>query len=305
MWGVQLVSEANVEFVDPQDINKSSRRRPRSSKKGWRDRYSRKGRQTKRRAQSRGTHQRKKVGNVGKGLKTAFTPGSTACLILCLLILVLIGWLVFQGAHIYASLGRRVGESALIDWGRLGAGAVESWSIPFVSWLLSRVLWVASDILHSLQITVYGLGFILIFLLLQTGEIAPTAIRNSPALSRSIISSLRSFKKIKTQQGDSRFIAGMVDDYNTYYEKFMFNLRVAQFICFLVDGAICISSAPFIKGGWGQWESVRFSYNVWADTDWTNVMRASIAVFFLWLACWCFFQVRRGVRIFSGKVNND
>ena len=268
------------------------------NKKRLRDRYRRSGRKGKT------TRANSKLGDVGAGIKQAFTPGSTACLILCLLILVLIGWLLFQGAHIYASLGRQIGQSTLIDWQRLGAGVVEQWPIPVLSWLLSRVLWVASDILHALQITVYGLGFILIFLLLQTGEIAPSAIKNSPALSKSIIRSLRSFKKIKTQSGDSRLIAGMVDDYNAYYEKFMFNLRVAQYLCFLIDAAICVSFAPFIKGGWGQWEYVKFSYNVWADTDWTNVMRASIAVFFLWLACWCFFQVRKGVRIFSGRVNH-
>lgn len=288
---------AQASSVSKEEIDQISEKKH-PPKKRLRDRYSRRGKKGK------DSKSDSKIGDVGVGLKKAFTPGSTVCLILCLLILVLIGWLLFQGAHIYASLGRQLGQSQLIDWKRLGAGVVEQWPIPIISWLLSRLLWIASDILHALQITVYGLGFILIFLLLQTGEIAPSAIKNSPALSKSIINSLRSFKKIKTQSGDSRLIAGMVDDYNAYYEKFMFNLRIAQYICFLIDACICISFAPFIKGGWSQWEYVRFSYNVWADTDWTNVMRASIAVFFLWLACWCFFQVRKGVRIFSGKVNH-
>ncbi|WP_152532038.1 hypothetical protein [Leptolyngbya sp. Heron Island J] len=228
-------------------------------------------------------------------LGAIFTPGSTVCIILCFLLIVLIGWLLFQGAHIYAELGRKVGESQVIDWKRMGAGIVEDWKYgSFLRDLLAFFLDIAASVLHALVITTYGFGFIIIFLLLQSGEIAPTVIKHSPRLRKSIISSFRKFKKINPQQGDSSLVTSMIEDYNRYYESFIFGLRVVQFACFCIDGGVVLYAAPPLKGGWSVWAT---------GIDWTNVMRGSITLFFLWLAVWCFCLVRKGVRLFKGDVN--
>lgn len=227
-------------------------------------------------------------------LGAIFTPGSTACIVLCLLLLCLIGWLLFQGAHIYAELGRKVGESQVIDWQRMGAGVVESWRYgSFLRGILAFFLDTLANVLHALVITTYGLGFLIIFLLLQAGEVAPTVIKHSPRLRKSIIESFRKFQKIRPQAGDSMLVKSMIDDYNRYYESFIFGLRVVQFVCFCIDGGIVLYAAPPLKGGWSVWST---------GFDWTNIMRGSITLFFLWLAVWCFCLVRKGVRLFKGDV---
>ena len=228
-------------------------------------------------------------------LGAIFTPGSTACIVLCFLLFVLIGWLLFQGAHIYAELGRKVGESQVIDWRRMGAGVVETWKYgSFLRDLLALFLDAVANVLHALVITTYGLGFIIIFLLLQAGEVAPTVIKHSPRLRKSIINSFRKFQKISPQQGDSILVKSMIEDYNRYYESFIFGLKVVQFVCFCIDGAVVLYAAPPLKGGWSVWAT---------GFDWTNIMRGSITLFFLWLAVWCFCLVRKGVRLFKGDVN--
>lgn len=220
------------------------------------------------------------------------------CFLGCFFLVCLLGALAFQAMHIYADLGRSIGNQNLLPIAQLGAESVKSW--PLVGWLLSLSLRGIAALLQSLQITLFGLIFIMLFILLQTAEVGPTIVRSSPTVMANMIATFEKFTKLRVGDSDDDAIKRLKKDHNEYYSSFLSSLDWARSIAYLIDFLVCVVAAPIIKGGYSNWSNISLTFG-WGDLDYTNLLRICITMFFFQWVVWVFIQFLKGFRLFSRR----
>jgi hypothetical protein len=218
------------------------------------------------------------------------------CFIGVLFLFVFLVFLAFQSMHIYADLGRMIGSGQALNIGNLGSEAAKD--IPLVGWLISFLLWMLAGALKSLQVTFFGLVFIMLFICLQTAEVAPTIVRSSPTVMENMIATFQKYKQLEISDTDDKAIAGLKKSHNEYYSSFLSGLDWARNIAYAIDFTVCVIAAPIIIGGYSNWSNVSLAFG-WDDLDYTNLLRICITMFFFQWVVWVIVQVLKGLRLFS------
>lgn len=232
-----------------------------------------------------------KVGNSGFDRILSFL-----CFLGILFLLMFLVFLAFQSMHIYADLGRMIGSGQALNIGNLGSVAAKG--IPLIGWLVSFILWALASALKSLQVTFFGLVFIMLFICLQTAEVAPTIVRSSPTVMENMIATFQKFRQLEISDNDDKAIAKLKKSHNEYYSSFLSGLDWARNIAYAIDFTVCVIAAPIIVGGYSNWSMVALAFG-WSDLDYTNLLRICITMFFFQWVVWIYIQVLKGLRLFS------
>jgi hypothetical protein len=230
-------------------------------------------------------------------LKTWGNVWALTAWIVCFAITVLLLFLFYQSAHIYASLGARLApEFSVIDWHDLGADKVRE--LLIIGPLLAAILRFLAAMLDSLELTVFGLIGVMAFGVIQTAEVMPRVIRSSPRAMKAMIASFAKFKKIQPRGDEGAVVSKLYEQHNNYYEDFLTGLDWARFVAYCIDLIVCLIGAPIIVGGYGAWNTVKFTFG-FGDVDWANIGRIFITLFFFEFTVWVLIQASKAVFFYS------
>ncbi|NER80464.1 MAG: hypothetical protein F6K42_12980 [Leptolyngbya sp. SIO1D8] len=201
-------------------------------------------------------------------------------------------YLFFQSAHIYASLGQSlVPDQSPVAWGSLGAQTLAQWGIG--GWLLSLPLSFLAHLVHGLRLTTMGVVGVLAFAVIQTAECMPRIIRSSPRAMKSMIKAFEKFKKLEPQKGSSRTLSKLYEAHNDYYENFLTGLDTARLVAYTIDLVCCLIGAPIIIGGYQDFSIIT------AEIDWANVGRIVITLGLFEFVVWVLVQCSKAAYFYS------
>ncbi len=216
-----------------------------------------------------------------------------------LLLLGGMGFMLFQAMEIYASLGRGIGGS--ITWS-LGADWVSG--IWLIGPLLALPLRLATSVLNWADLGFLALFFVIVGLILQALEIAPTLLYNSPALLEHVTTKYETIRKLTINRGDSASIKKLKTAHNDYYDNFLDSLEFWRNVAYVIDMCICFFSAPIIKGGYGVYQSIALVIGM-NHIDWWNVFRIACTLFLVQVTLWVWLQLRKGAELMVMDTDGD
>lgn len=212
-------------------------------------------------------------------------------------------FMAYQSAHIYSDLFSSVGENhPIIDWGDLGAERAES--VIIIGPLFAKLLRFLAEMLTNLELTGFGLVGIGVYFIVQTLEVLPMILRSIPEVMDSLITQLSKFQKKTLTGKESQALTNLIEEYNNYYESWLDGLTYAMYVAFVVDTIVCLWKAPIIKGGYGAWNVIKFTFG-FGDIDYLNVVRILITVGFFSIIIWLLIQAAKGGYLFSGLNISD
>ena len=201
-------------------------------------------------------------------------------------------YLFFQSAHIYASLGQSlVPDQQPMNWGSLGAETLSQWGVG--GWLLSLPLSFLAHLIYGLRLTTMGIVGVLAFAVLQTAECMPRIVRSSPRAMKSMINAFEKFKKLTPKKGSSQTLTKLYDTHNNYYESFLTGLETARLGAYAIDLVCCLIAAPVIIGGYQDFSIIT------AEIDWANVGRIAITLGLFEFVVWVLIQVFKVIYFYS------
>lgn len=210
--------------------------------------------------------------------------------------LIVLGMLFFQSAHIYASAGRAIApESGLINLHNLGAEIFSG--APIIGWFVGLGLRGLAGVVRSLELTAFGLLGVMIYAIIQSGEVMPVIFRSSPETLQKLITTLQKFKKVEVSGNESATVRELASIHNNYYESLIDALGWWRCICYAVDFVVCLWFAPWIVGGWDSFDRMAG----WDNADWGNIVRGLISIVFFEVAVRLWIMARKGVYLFGGN----
>ena len=210
--------------------------------------------------------------------------------------LIVLGLLFFQSAHIYASAGRAIApESGLINLHNLGAEIFKG--APLIGWAISLSLRGLAGVVRGLELTAFGLLGVMIYAIIQSGEVMPVIFKSSPETLQRLIKTLQKFKKVEVSNNESATVRELASIHNNYYESLIDALGWWRCICYAVDFMVCLWFAPWIVGGWSNFDQMAG----WDNANWPNIIRGLISVVFFEVAVRLWIMARKGVYLFGKK----
>ena len=210
--------------------------------------------------------------------------------------LIVLGLLFFQSAHIYATAGRAIApESGLINLHNLGAEIFKG--APLIGWAISLSLRGLAGVVRSLELTAFGLLGVMVYAIIQSGEVAPVIFKSSPETLKNLIGTLQKFKKVEVSGNESATVRELASIHNNYYESLIDALGWWRCICYLIDFLVCAWFAPWIVGGWNKFDPMLG----WGNADWANIVRGLISIVFFEVAVRLWIMARKGVYLFGKK----
>ncbi|NEZ64152.1 hypothetical protein D0962_15365 [Leptolyngbyaceae cyanobacterium CCMR0082] len=213
-----------------------------------------------------------------------------------LVALIVLGMLFFQSAHIYASAGRAIApESGLINLHNLGAEIFKGF--PILGWLVGLSLRGLAGVVRGLELTAFGLLGVMIYVIIQSGEVMPVILKASPETLQRLIKTLQKFKKVEVSNNESATVRELASIHNNYYESLIDALGWWRCICYAVDFVVCLWFAPWIVGGWSNFDQMAG----WENANWPNIIRGLISVVFFEVAVRLWIIARKGVYLFGKK----
>ena len=186
-------------------------------------------------------------------------------------------------------------------------------------WLLGPVIaaplfWI-EELLNGFETTSMGLLGLIIYIILQTTELTPTVVWESPHLMFFLIRKFDSHKKIKHLEGDSEGLRRLKTRHNEYYDNFLHTLEDLRLICYIIDASICFFLVKFVNtyqlDEQGNRVLVRFleaagnlTFGL-ADLDPTATIRVLSSLFLLWFALKLTMRLQRGFQLFANREESD
>ena len=210
--------------------------------------------------------------------------------------LIVLGLLFFQSAHIYATAGRAIApESGLLNLHNLGAEIFSG--APIIGWFVGLSLRGLAGVVRSLELTMFGLLGVMIYAIIQSGEVAPVIFKSSPETLKNLIGTLQKFKKVQVSGNESATVRELASIHNNYYESLIDALGWWRCICYAIDFVVCLWFAPWIVGGWNNFDRMAG----WDNADWANIVRGLISIVFFEVAVRLWIMARKGVYLFGNK----
>lgn len=204
-------------------------------------------------------------------------------------------WLIWQSVAVYVDLGMAIsGEGLKSVPGWLSWFVTNTWFIgAFVGWLIAG---------GAAAISVAGM--LLLYALLQVGEVAPLLLENSPATLRRLIGSILSQQRLAIKSTDPKTVQLLKEKHNRIPTAWVDSIYTAKWICYGVDFFICLLACPPIRGGWARLHLVLAAPTFW-DVDWVNVAKIAITLFAVEVGFFVYLWIKRGRVILSTPVETD
>lgn len=274
-----------------------------------RDRVFKTGEQSKSRHRSRASNS---YPDPDKPQLQYFTLMNAFYALLMLVVFYLVGQMYFFTAGVYvetfAALAQDQGDTILIN---LGSQFAEK--IPVVGLLFSTVLGFLESIINSFETNSLGLVGLTIYMILQSGELMPTVVYESPDLMFWLIRKFESHQKISISKDDSKALARMKQRHNEYYDSFLNTIEEFRLYCYIADVLICFFLIRFVRvyvDASGTWELQRFleaaqrlTFGL-GDLDPLSTTRMGCSLFLLWVVVKCAMRLTRGFKMFARREKN-
>ena len=237
-------------------------------------------------------------------------------ILLALVVLIalgLLGHLYWFTAGVYVDTFAALSDSAEIARISLGSGWISR--IWIVGPLLAAPLSWIEGLLNGFETTSMGMLGLILYIILQTCELAPTVVWESPHLMFYLIRKFDSHKKVKHLDGDSEGIRRLKTRHNEYYDSFLHALEDLRLVCYIIDAAICFFLVRFVHtyqfDDQGNPVLVRFleaaknlTFGL-ADLDPTATIRVLSSLFLLWFALKVVMRLQRGFQLFASREEID
>lgn len=131
---------------------------------------------------------------------------------------------------------------------QLGSEAVRNWFL--IGWPLSLIIGLVEGFINSYEASGFGLIGLGFYLVIQTLELIPTIIWESPALILHLIHRLDDqFNQATYKRGDTDFVRNLKVRHNEYYSNLIEGLNDLRLIAFAVDIAVCFLLVKFVQIG--------------------------------------------------------
>lgn len=234
-----------------------------------------------------------------------FTPMNFALAIVVLMAFSVLGQLYWFTAGVYVDTFYELSVDSTTVSINLGSEAVSNW--PVIGLILSAPLGWAEGFVNSFETSSAGLAGLALYVILQTGELLPTIIWESPELMFWLIRKFESHNKISVSSSDSTAIKKLKIKHNEYYDSFLNHLEDFRLICYCIDVTICFFLVKFVHSGAGLvrfMEAVRNLTFGLFDLDPTATFRVICSLFLLWFALKLTMRLTRGFRLFAKRVPN-
>lgn len=228
-------------------------------------------------------------------------------LVIVLPVFNLLGYLYFFTAGVYVDAFASLGSDPSI----VQIDITPQWvhSIWLIGPLLNAPLAWLENLINGFETSSLGLIGLCIYLVLQTGELIPTVIWESPEIMWWLIMSFKSHRKIPYSKEDNTVIKKMKVQHNEYYDSFLNSMEDFRQVCYFVDVAICFFLIPFVRVEWTTdgWVLERFlpaasklTFGL-ADLDPLATTRMLCSLFLLWVAVKFAMRLTRGFKFFAHK----
>ncbi len=239
---------------------------------------------------------------VGEETPAEFGVLYKAMVFFCIMLLVAVVMMFLNSAHIYAELGRIVGDSNAINWHNLGAKSIledmPRWA-KILLYIPAGILWLLARILRGLDVGTWGLTFICCYFFLQLFEVLPTIVLNSPRLLRGLIltgeqAMDRGDRALTVNDRDSYGMAHLKSEYSKSFDGLIMGLESLRTTSYIIDFIVCFIASPWLKNGWGVWQGIRliFSRNPFNHLDLANIVRTLFSLFLIQVVVWLFMKTR-------------
>lgn len=238
-----------------------------------------------------------------------FTFANLMILLVVLFLVFGIAALYYLTMGLYVEIFGQFSESQqILNFGDFGASAVRGWFLigPLLAWILDGSAW----LLNNLDMTAFGMIGALLYCVLQTLEIAPTIIYESPEIMAYLIKRLQSHDKIRIDyKADSEAVKELKSRHNDYYDETLDKARSARMWAYIIDGCICFFLAPLVVlSATGTTTTlldamgaVEFGLE---DLDPMNLFRILCSLFLIGLLAVITMRVTRMFRFFGNRVKD-
>lgn len=163
-------------------------------------------------------------------------------------------------AGVYVDAFRDMSADKTIIVMRLGSETAKDWFVigPLLGWLLGGL----EGFINAFETSAAGLMGLGFFFVVQTLEVLPTIIWESPALILHLIDRLENkFDKSKISKQDSDTVKRLKERHNNYYANMIDALDDLRTIAFVIDSVVCFFLIKFVYVGYesdGTWILGRF-----------------------------------------------
>lgn len=205
-------------------------------------------------------------------------------------------WLIWQSVAVYVDLGVAIAGNGI-------KGGIPDW----LAWILMNtwvIGWVLAWFIKGGFALVSVAGMLLLYALLQIGEVAPLLLENSPQTLRRLIGSILSQKRLALKATDPKTVQFLKERHNNIPTAWVESIYVAKWICYGVDFFICLLACPPIRGGWARLHLV-LAAPTFGDVDWVNVAKIAITLFAVEVGFFVYLWIKRGRVILSTPAEDE
>jgi hypothetical protein len=186
-------------------------------------------------------------------------------------LLAAMAYFCFENVRPYISLV----DAWLFNWQDTGIFAMVA-GLPVLGWILTGGISLTSFVIA-----------LLLWASLQLLELLPSFMMDSPRFLLSSLNSLRSWKRIKGEAGDTPLSKKLKQQYNAIPEQAIERANVARAVAYLIDALICIAYYQPIEGGLSNLGLV-IGAGAWDYIDWSKVVAVASTLFAVEAIYWTY-----------------
>ena len=161
----------------------------------------------------------------------------------------IVGYIYVITADVYVQAFAGMASDGQIIQVSLGSGTIAQ--TPLLGPVLAAPVRFVEFLINRFETTSAGLAGFGLYLIIQTLELIPTVVWESPALMLHLIERLDAVggKRVVAYKGDPDLIKQLKKRHNEYYSNLVESLNDWRLIAFTVDIILCFTLVKFIKVG--------------------------------------------------------
>lgn len=222
----------------------------------------------------------------------------------------LLGYVYHFTAGLYVDTFASLGQATDVVQIDITSRFVEA--IPLIGPLLNAPFYWVENFLNGLQTSSLGMAGLVTYLILQTGELIPTVIWESPEIMWFLITAFDSHKKVAFSKQDNEAIKRIKIQHNEYYDSFLNSLEDFRQVCYIIDVLICFFLVRFVRVGTPEnyvlerfpKAATELTFGLW-DLDPIAVLRMLCSLFLLWVGVKFAMRLTHGFRFFAKREKKD
>lgn len=199
-------------------------------------------------------------------------------------------WLIWQSVEVYVQIGVKLAD-----------GTINASMPKWLGWVIANTWLIGAFIarfLHGGVALVSVAAMLILYTLLQIGEVAPIMLENSPRTLRRLIGSILSHTRLPIKKDDHATVAFLKERHNAIPTKWVDSIYTAKWICYGIDFLICLLACPPIRGGWERLRLVMAAPTM-GDFDFVNAAKIGITLFAVEVDFYVYLWIKRGRTILN------